>query len=73
MVDSAHRGPRVHPPRPPDSTGQGPCSYPDTGLPDFTQSSPFIIQVEGATPLFTAGRFRVTDNLGDASNTVSYP
>jgi hypothetical protein len=55
-----------------ENTGLGPYNYPDTGLPQFTQDSPFIIQVEGATPLFSA-TFQVTDNLGDVSNTVSYP
>jgi hypothetical protein len=55
-----------------ENTGLGPYSYPDTGLPQFTQSSPFVVQVEGSTPLLSA-TFQVTDNLGDVSNTVSYP
>ena len=55
-----------------ENTGLGPYSYPDTGLPLFTQGSPFIVQVEGATPVFSE-TFQVTDNLGDASNAVSYP
>ncbi len=55
-----------------ENTGIGAYSYTATGLPQSGLSTPFIVQVEGATPLFSA-TFHVTDNLGDVSNTVSYP
>ena len=54
-------------------TGLGPVQLPGHwSKPQFTQDSPFIVQVEGATPPASA-TFQVTDNLGDVSNTVSYP
>ena len=49
-----------------------PYSYKATGLSQSGPGTPFIVQVEGATPLFSA-TFQVADNLGDVSNTVSYP
>ena len=55
-----------------ESTGIGPFTYTATGLPQFGVSTPFVVQVEGATPLFSA-TFQVSDNLSDISNTVSYP
>ncbi len=54
-----------------EATGIGPFSYTPTGLPQSVANTPFIIQVEGATPLYGA-TFQVADNLGDISNTVSY-
>ncbi len=55
-----------------ESTGIGPYSYTATALPQSSPSQPFIVQVEGATALLNA-TFQVADNLGDASNTASYP
>ncbi len=55
-----------------EATGIGPFSYTPTGLPQAVANTPFIVQVEGATPLYSA-TFQVADNLGDVSNLVSYP
>ena len=55
-----------------ENTGAGPYSFTATGLPQSTQSAPYIVQVEGATTLFSAS-FQVTDNKGDVSNVVNYP
>ncbi len=52
-------------------TGLGPDSYIATGLPHFGASMPFVVQVEGDTPLLSA-TFQVADNEGDISNTVTY-
>ena len=54
-----------------ESTGIGPYSYTAIGLPQYGPGTSFIVQVEGATPMFGA-TFQVADNLGDVSNTVSY-
>jgi hypothetical protein len=55
-----------------ENTGDGGFSYTATGLPQSGPSTPFIVQVEGDTTLFSA-TFQVTDNEGDTSNTVTYP
>ena len=55
-----------------ERTTIGPYSYTATGLPRSGTSTPVIVQVEGATPLFGA-TFQVADSRGDVSNTVSYP
>ena len=55
-----------------ENTALGPYSFTATGLPQSTPTTPFIVQVEGATKLLSA-TFQVTDNKGDASNVVSYP
>ncbi len=55
-----------------EHTGIGPYSYTATGLPQSGPSTPFIVQVEGSTPLLSA-TFQVTDNEGESSNIVSYP
>ncbi len=55
-----------------ENTADGSFSYTATGLPQSGPSTPFIVQVEGDTTLFSA-TFRVKDNEGDISNTVSYP
>jgi hypothetical protein len=55
-----------------ENTGAGPYSFTATGLPQSTPSAPYVVQVEGATTLFSA-TFEVTDNKGDVSNIVSYP
>ena len=52
-----------------EKTAIGRFRYTTTGLPQL--GPPLIVQVEGATPLFSA-TFQVADNLGDVSNTVSY-
>ncbi len=55
-----------------ENTAAGPYSFTATGLPQSTQSTPYIVQVEGDTTLFSA-TFQVTDNKGDVSNIVNYP
>jgi hypothetical protein len=55
-----------------ENTAAGPDSFTGTGLPQSTQSNPFIVQVEGDTTLVSA-TFQVTDNKGDVSNIVTYP
>lgn len=55
-----------------ENTGAGQYGDTESGLPDFGPSNPYIVQVEGATPLYSA-TFQVTDNLGDTSNIVTYP
>jgi hypothetical protein len=55
-----------------ENTGLGAYSYTATGLAQFGPSNPFIVQVEGSTALFSA-TFQVSDNLGQMSNTVTYP
>ncbi len=70
-MDSTPRSHQFQPHRQ-ESTGIGPYSYTATALPQSVPSQPFIVQVEGATPLLNA-TFQVADNLGDASNAASYP
>jgi hypothetical protein len=54
-----------------ENTADGTFDFTDPGLSQYTQSAPFIVQVEGATPLNSA-TFQVADNLGDTSNVVTY-
>jgi hypothetical protein len=55
-----------------ENTGIGAYSYTATGLAQYGPDNPFIVQVEGDTPLNSA-TFQVTDNEGDISNMVNYP
>jgi hypothetical protein len=54
-----------------ENTAIGTEDYTATGLPQYTSSMPFIIQVEGDTTLNSA-TYQVTDNLGQMSNVVTY-
>jgi hypothetical protein len=54
-----------------ENTADGTFDFTEPGLSQYTQSSPFIVQVEGDTTLNSA-TFQVTDNLGDSSNVVTY-
>jgi probable HAF family extracellular repeat protein len=55
-----------------ENTGIGPYSYTAVGLPQALPSWPFVVQVEGATPLHSV-TFQVKDDKGDISNTIRYP
>jgi hypothetical protein len=55
-----------------ENTGDGTFDFTQPDLPQYTESSPFIIQVEGDTALNSA-TFQVSDNKGDTSNIVTYP